>query len=275
MIPFRADLHCHSTFSDGTDSPEQLILLAAELGLRGLSITDHDTIAFYEKENFQRQKSLFLLPGVEFSAMSRREPVHILAYGFSIDSESIKALCVRHQQRRHERNQRILKNLHNIGINLDLHDITHSLQGSWGRPHIAHELIKKGYVSSIQEAFELYLGEGKTAYDPGESVSVEETIEAIHQGRGKAVLAHPHLIKRSTTIRFLLELPFDGIECYYAKMAPMHEKKWLDIAHKKNWIITGGSDYHGKTKPYSELGSSWVGQETFDLLYNHFKSHSL
>ncbi len=127
-----------------------------------------------------------------------------------------------------------------------------------------------GVVSTIQEAFDRLLGDGKPAFDPGELISVEETIETIKQAHGKAILAHPHLIKRSTTVREMLNMPFDGLEGYYARFGLSQEQKWLHLAHQKGWLITGGSDYHGGTKPHSVLGSSWVGKEIFDYLHTHF-----
>lgn len=271
-LEFKADLHCHSCFSDGTDTPEQLLQKAKEKGLSGLSITDHDTIEAYQTAiEIAKSKNVLLLSGVEFSAHYGQEPIHILGYGYQLTSEAIAALCVRHKVRRKERMIRILEKLRTLNIVIEFDEMG-AFQGSIGRPHVAHILLKKGIVSSIQEAFERYLGEGKPAYDPGEPLTVEETIEAIHQGKGFAILAHPQLLKRSTTIRVMLQMPFDGLEGYYARFGPNQEKKWLDLAHQKGWLITGGSDYHGETKPHSLLGSAWVGKETFDILYNHFLS---
>jgi predicted metal-dependent phosphoesterase TrpH len=273
MTPeFRADLHCHTCFSDGTDTPQQLIQLSIQQGFSGLSITDHDTIAAYEQAiEYARTQNFALLSGVEFSATYRNEPVHILGYAFQLRSEAIDALCKKHQRRRSERNRRILQKLQALNITITMEELENTgFQGSLGRPHIAHVLLTRGIVSSIQEAFEVYLAEGKVAYDPGEPISVEETIETIHRGKGFAVLAHPHLLKRSTTIKAMLNMPFDGLECYYARFKLDQEKKWIDLAQQRKWLITGGSDYHGSTKPYSVFGSSWVGKEVFEKLYTHF-----
>jgi len=271
-MTFRADLHCHSCFSDGTQTPGELIQLAIDIQLSGLSITDHDTIASYaEALEIAKQRSFPLLGGVEFSAFYREEPVHILGYAYCLQSGAIESLCERHKQRRKKRNEKILEKLRLLGISIDPEEVMgENFKGSFGRPHIAHVLFRRGIVHSIQQAFEVYIGEGKPAYVTGEPISVEETIELIHQGGGKAILAHPHLIKRSTTVREMLKMPFDGLECYYARFTLSQQKKWVDIAQQKKWLMTGGSDYHGATKPHSVLGSSWVGKETFDFLYNHF-----
>lgn len=271
MNEFRADLHCHSTFSDGTDTPEELIGLALKQGLLGLSITDHDTIDAYQGETLaQAQKNnLLLLPGVELSATYRGDPVHVLGYGYSLKSPELHDFCKRHYLRRWNRLKAILKNLKKLGIVIEEEEL---LKGprSIGRPHLANILIERGVVRSVKEAFDKFLGEGKAAYSAGEPISVEETIEVIHKAKGKAILAHPHLIKKTTTIRAVLNMPLDGIEAYYARLAPAQEKEWVEKGTKKGWIITGGSDYHGATKPNNILGSSWVGKETFEGLYAHY-----
>jgi predicted metal-dependent phosphoesterase TrpH len=267
---FRADLHSHSNYSDGSDTPQQLLLLAQKMGLRGLSITDHDTIEAYKESSLLATQNPLLLPGVEFSAECRGESVHILGYAFLLESDTISSLCRRHKERREERVLKMIERLRGLGIRLEIEEIQAATQGTWGRPHIAAALMRKGIVRSLQEAFDTYLGEGKPAYVLGETITVEETLEVIRQGKGKAVLAHPHLIKRSTTIRTLLKMPFDGLECYYSRLSPGAEKKWIDLARQRNWIITGGSDYHGLAKPHNALGTSWVGQQTFELLYNHY-----
>lgn len=273
-LDFRADLHCHSSFSDGTDTPTKLIELAIASGLCGLSITDHDTFAGYnEAFAAAKSKEFPLLNGIEFSASYAQEPVHILGYAYHMQSDAIASLCVRHTERREQRNLKILEKLKRLGIVIEPCELLH--QGTWGRPHIAHALVTRGLVKSIQGAFEVYLAEGKIAYDPGEPISVEKTIETIHQAGGKAVLAHPHLLKRSTTIRAMLKMPFDGLECYYARFPLAQEKKWIDLAQQRKWLITGGSDYHGSIKPRNALGSSWVPRETFELLYTHFLENNL
>ena len=134
-------------------------------------------------------------------------------------------------------------------------------------------LLKRRLVSSVREAFVRYLGEGKPAFYSGKKVTVEETIDVIHQGGGKAVIAHPHLITRNRTIREILQMPFDGIEGFYAQMSCDREKKWITLGKEKGWLITGGSDFHGNMKPANSLGSSCVDKSTFDILYDHYLSH--
>jgi len=266
----RADLHVHSHYSDGTATPKELMEEAKALGLGGLSITDHDSIAAYEEAlALAKTYEMQVISGVEFSTLHEGESVHILGYSFSLQDPGILALCKRHKERRHKRNLQILANLEALGISLDRAQFS-DIEKTWGRPHIAEALIQKGVVSSIQEAFDIYLAEGKKAYDPGESISAEETIAVIHQAGGFAILAHPHLIKKQRLVKSLLRLDFDGLEGYYARLPKKQEARWLALATERGWLITGGSDYHGTIKPYSKLGSSWVDEETFQLLYQRF-----
>jgi predicted metal-dependent phosphoesterase TrpH len=274
---FRADLHCHTTCSDGTATPTEIVELAIKAGLQGLSITDHDTIEAY-KEIFPlaQEKSLEIIPGVEFSASLNQKNVHILAYAFSLKSPIISDFCKRHHERRLKRNQLILDQLTSQGMPLTLEEVypeALNSQKSLGRPHIALAMVKKGYTPTIERAFQEYIGEGKSCYVSGQSFSVEETIEIIHQANGLAVIAHPHLIENIQTVKTLLDLNFDGIEGYYGRFPRGKEERWIKIGNHRKWIVTGGSDFHGTIKPNLPLGCSWVNQETFLILQNHYKNN--
>ncbi len=258
---FRADLHSHTTCSDGSMTPVELVRLAREVGLSALSITDHDTIAAYETAILEAEASgLELLPGVEFSCDQEGTSVHILGYGYRLDAESILDFCLLHKKRREERNRLILGKLRRIHMPIDEEEL---IGGSIGRPHIAQLMVEKKYVRNFKEAFDGFLGEERCCYVVGQTFSVAEGIDRIHQGGGKAFLAHPHLLSKSETVRDLLKLPFDGIECYYARCSPNQEKRFLKIAKEKGLLVSGGSDFHGIAKPYIPLGSSWVDEETF------------
>jgi predicted metal-dependent phosphoesterase TrpH len=270
---FRADLHCHTTCSDGTVTPEEIIQVALDKRLQGLSITDHDTIEAYRTAfPIAQAKGLKLISGVELSATHRQTSVHVLAYSFALSSPLIRSFCQRHHQRRQERNQRILDLLTQHGMPLTAEDLSASPH-SIGRPHIALAMQKKGYVSTMQQAFHDYIGEGKPCYARGEAVSVEETLDIIHRARGLAVIAHPHLIENVGIVKDLLEMNFDGIEGYYGRFLPSEHERWLKIGARKGWVITGGSDFHGSIKPMLPLGCSWVNEETFKVLQCHFQEN--
>lgn len=265
---FRADLHTHSNLSDGTLSPQELLLLAKESGLSGMSITDHDTIEAYRTApHIAQELALKLGTGVEFSSQFRKISVHVLCYDFDLKSYAIHTLCERHQQRRKERNQKILEKLSRLKMPLDEQELLLLGKHSVGRPHIAQLMVQKGYVTSISQAFQLYLSDAGPCYDPGDCITTEETLQIIHQGGGKAFLAHPYLIKHGRMIKELLKLPFDGIECYYGRLVYDQTKKWVDLAKERKLLISGGSDFHGATKEYTSLGSSWVDEETFHQIF--------
>ncbi|SCA58408.1 5'-3' exoribonuclease [Chlamydiales bacterium SCGC AB-751-O23] len=267
---FRADLHCHSTCSDGSSSPEELVFLAKKRGLKGLSITDHDTIDAYSKiHEAVEQTGLEIITGVEFSAFHQGKSVHVLAYGFRLDDPCIIALCKRHEKRRKSRILKMLDKLQELGINIsekELFESAGSNVSSIGRPHIANVLIQKGKASSVKDAFQKFLGNGKKAFVAGDQISVVDTLQAIHQAKALAVIAHPHLIFERSLFNSLLSLNFDGLEVFYANMPRSKEANFYDIATKKKWLMTGGSDFHGENKPEIQLGASYVKEEGFRSL---------
>ncbi len=268
-MSFRADLHCHTTCSDGTTSPEELISIAKEIGLSGISITDHDCITAYKTAIPAAKKAgIWLGSGIEFSSVDEGVSVHVLGYDFDLESPALNALCAKHIKRRKQRNQKILEKLARKGIKVEVEE---SETDPIGRPHIALALVEKGYVGSIREAFKRFIGDGGPCFDPGEPVTTDETLEVIHKAGGKAFIAHPHLMKAQRHIAKLLEKPFDGIECYYSKCDPNQERRWVNKAKEKGLLISGGSDFHGTIKPGIPLGCSWVGQEGFEEIFETHK----
>lgn len=266
---FRADLHCHSVFSDGVLTPEQLIAKAKDIGLSGLSITDHDSIdAYAHAPQIAREKQILLGSGAEFSCAYENLNVHILAYDFDIHNATLKEFCENHRERRRERNHIILEKLKRHHMVLDEQELNR-MGHMIGRPHIAKLMVQKGYVGSVREAFHLYIGDLKSCYHRGSGFSIEETLKLIHEAKGKAFLAHPHLLRSSTMIRDLLRMPFDGIECYYARIPPDQEKKWIKAAKEKNLLMSGGSDFHGEDSDHNRLGSSWVSEDNFYKIFQH------
>ncbi len=279
MNAFRADIHCHSDCSDGSDSPFQLVELAIAAGLQGLSITDHDTTEAYTPELFEKAKNgnLQLLSGIELSTEFFLQSVHVLGYGIDHESSSLRKFLDELQRRRTARNRMILDNLARKKIPIseeELFAFAARLEGkkTIGRPHIAALMVQKGYVASWQQAFDGYLKQGASCYAAGVKFSPLEAIHQIRQAGGKAVLAHPHFLRKGHTLREILALPFDGIECHYARLPKTQELPWLELAEKKGWIATGGSDYHGTFKPNLSLGCSWVSETVFFKLLPRWKS---
>jgi predicted metal-dependent phosphoesterase TrpH len=247
-----------------------LVDLAIKEGLQGLSITDHDTVDAYAQI---QSPALRLLPGCEFSTVWQEGAVHVLAYGFNPRDPRVLELCVDQQRRRVDRNRAILERLRNY--RMEIREEEMALQTSaWGRPHIAQALVQKGYVGSVREAFQRYLGEGKLCYVPGSRPSTAEMIEWLKQLSAIVVLAHPHLLPSRPWVHELLALPWDGIEAHYAGQSEVACKRFVKMAEKRGWLVTGGSDYHGSVKPQSRLGTSWTDEKVFDHLYNHYQAVS-
>lgn len=275
MNVFRADLHCHSTCSDGSLSPVELVALAKKSGLSGLSITDHDSVEAYASATDAAAKNgVELISGVEFTTSHHGMTVHVLAYGFNVDHPAIKDLCSHHLERRRMRAREILEKLSDHGMPIE-EDFFVTHDGLIGRPHIAAAMVEKGYVETTDQAFRQFLGDGKICYVQGkDAVSTDETLKIIHQANAFAVIAHPHLVKNRYVILDLLKMDFDGIEGYYAKFFPNKEEQWVKIGQEKGWLITGGSDFHGVAKPKIPLGASWVGLEVFEVLKSRYRENS-
>jgi predicted metal-dependent phosphoesterase TrpH len=263
------DLHVHSQCSDGTDSPFTLLDKIKEIGFQGISITDHDTIDAYTEELFEYAKKLEvdLLPGVEFSSHYDGNGVHILGYFFDRKNQALIDFCKEHHVRRRKRNEIILKLLERHGMKISIEELYMGQDKSIGRPHIAKILVDKGYAESIGDVFQRWIGDGKPCFERGIVFSIQKTIEVIRKAKGKAVLAHPILLKRHSLIRQVLkEAPFDGIEAYYARFSEKQNQEMVKIGEKGRFIMTGGSDYHGENKPLNKLGSAYTTPEVVGRL---------
>ena len=279
-MSFKVDMHVHSYLSDGTKSPFEILELAKNLNLSGLSITDHDTIEAYTPELFELANKLeiILIPGVEISSESFAQGVHILGYNFDIDNSSFRDFLKKVQEKRHQRNLMILKNLSNkkMPITVDeLFDFAKKTLGvsqtTVGRPHIAQLMVEKGYTKTIQDSFDLYLNDKGSCFVQGFKFPSKTVIEEIHKANGIASIAHPNIIKNPKVISKLIEEKVDAIEVYYAKLYLHIEERYKRIAEKNSLLITAGSDYHGDIKPFISLGCSWVDKEAFNKIISKKK----
>ena len=270
-----ADCHCHTHCSDGALSVEALLNLAHSLGLTGLSITDHDTLDAYPTAlPLAKSLGISLVSGIELSAQHRNASIHVLGYAFDLHHPALIALCEAQQNSRSERNRLIIAKLNQLKFDITLEELEAAFPfRSLGRPHMAHLLVKKGYVPSIKLAFERYLGDKKRCYVGGFDLSVPKAIDIIREAGGFAVLAHPYVIKQRRILNELLEMPFDGIEVYYGTMHRGREQPFLAHANAQQWIVTGGSDFHGEHKSYPKLGTSFAPPETFSCFEKQFMKH--
>lgn len=256
----RIDLHTHSNCSDGSLSPRQLLDLFKQYDVRVLALTDHDTIdGLEEARAYGRQIGLQVVNGVELSIdypLPGRGHLHLLGLFIDVTSAALHQALDHLRLARQHRGKQIVEKLQLIGVDIsqqELDDIASG--GSVGRPHIAHLLVQKGYVTSVAQAFREYLSKGQPAYVPKEKLKIEPAIEVIHQAGGLAVLAHPISLGYNNYPRFgqeilkLQALGLDGIEAYY----PSHDRyftRWLlDFAAQHDLAVSGGSDFHGDAKP--------------------------
>lgn len=256
------DLHTHSTASDGTFPPREVLRLAKERRLKALALTDHDTIAGLPEAVAAGQEfGIEVIPGVEISAKHPQGSMHILGYFLDYENDRLAQRLAVLQQARKDRNPRIIAKLNQLGIPLTMEQVERiSGGGQVGRPHIARALYQGGFVRSLQEAFDIYLGNNGRAYVSKFRFSPDEAIAMIRDARGIPVLAHPFTLglETSETLRPLLKelmaLGLAGIECYYPEHSSGQEGLYLFLARELGLLITGGSDFHGDNKPEVNLG---------------------
>jgi len=254
---YRADLHTHSTASDGQYSPGELVRLAKERGIEVLALTDHDTIDGVEAAvEAGRKAGVHVLRGVELSA-EEYPNLHILGYNFLSRPPVLCELCGRLKAERNRRKYRIRDFLLEKGVDIPLTEVEAAAAGGViGRPHFAQVMLRHGYVSSRKEAFDRYLDTKEyQAYDKGRKPSAQVCIETIRKAGGKVSLAHPYQIvlgdrNLENLVRKLVEYGLDAIECYYPKHTPEQQAEYLHYTEKYGLHVTGGSDFHGeKNKP--------------------------
>ncbi|MCK9442920.1 MAG: PHP domain-containing protein [Tissierellaceae bacterium] len=246
----RFDLHVHTNQSDGLLSPEEVVDLAIQKKLDGIAITDHDTISGIAPAiNHGRKYGGFtVIPGIEFGCIHDDEEVHILGYFIDIHNKFINKLTARLRESRVKRGIAMTNKLIELGLNISMEDVREFSSDNYiGRPHIARALIKRGYVENVQEAFEKYLGLGKPGYIDRYKLSIEETILAIKNSGGIAVLAHPGILKNRDITYYCIEKGIDGIECIQSKHTDSDIDYFKTIVNDFGLIATGGSDFHGDT----------------------------
>lgn len=260
---FTADLHTHSTASDGQYTPTQLVGLAKDRGLQLLALTDHDTLDGVEEAVKAGERlGLKVLRGIEIGA-AEYENLHILGYNVSSEATELTELCRKFKAGRDERSFRILNYLHENGFELTLEEVEALAGGSIiGRPHFAQAMVRRGYVSSNREAFDCWL-DTEDYHQKVKRFKAEAKLclEAIKAADGKASLAHPYQVgledgALEELVAQLKENGLDAIECYYPRHTPEQTAFYLRLAKKYNLHITGGSDFHGeKVKPDIQLAA--------------------
>ena len=258
------DLHSHSTVSDGTDSPEHVIEMSRAAGLAALALTDHDTLEHVAvAQAAARTCGVRFVPGCEISCeLEGRAPgtMHLLVYFIDDGVGPLQDRLDELQAGRNERNEKIVAALRAHGIEVTIDDVhAKAGPGSVGRPHVARVLMEKGYVSSIQEAFDVWLARGRPAYYERPRLTPETAIELAHQSGGVCSIAHPATLGLDgeyveAFIGVLTDTGLDALECEYGAYTLEERSAWRVLAERHGLALTGGSDYHGENKPGLALG---------------------
>jgi hypothetical protein len=252
------DLHLHTHFSDGYFSPKETIDLAKERGLAAIAVTDHDTFAAIDEAR-KYAEGIEFISGVELSCFYQEMDFHLLAY-FVDHTYAPLAKKVRfYQDERLKRGVLIVDKLNELGIDLKMETVKKmALQAAIGRVHVADALLKEEYVQTFDEAFSRYLGYHAPAYVPKTFFDPSEAIDLVHNAGGIAVIAHPGSTRRDDAIAHFKEIGLDGIEVYHSKHTPSQVRHYKQIAARYGLLISGGSDWHGRNDPRSELGGQRV-----------------
>lgn len=258
----RVDFHVHSTASDGTNSPQELIRIGLNKGIEYFSITDHDTVdgvksLLDSQEIFPNELSF--VTGVEISA-EFPTTLHLLGYNFDISDKNLNDILKNLQEYRQQRNNQMIQNMKNYGFDITLEELQQEAGKELiGRPHFANLMVQKKYVKDKQEAFDKYLKKGATLYLDKKRLEPEQAIKLIKEAGGIVVLAHPYQTKvygkdLEKLISDLKAMGLDGIEVYYSSHTKAMVQEYKQLAKKYELIMTAGSDYHGENKVGIELG---------------------
>lgn len=276
------DLHVHSTASDGTLTPSEILAMGVRLGLKAIAITDHDTLAGSAAAISQGIPStLQFLTGIEISAAAppgfqSDGSIHILGYGFDLGNARLASLLDGLRTAREDRNPKIISRLNALGMDLHADELRPIVgSGVAGRPHIAQLMVKKGLADSIDDAFDRFLSKGRPGYVGKYRVPMADAIGAINDAGGIAVLAHPYLndLKGDDAfepfLQALISMGLGGIEAIYPDHPETATTEYCRLARKHDLVITGGTDFHGEVTPGIQLGT---GEGSFHVPYSIYET---
>ena len=263
------DLHVHTTASDGTDSPERVVKLALQLGMEAVAITDHDVLeGILPAQKAAKDRNIDIVPGVELSTVHMNREIHILGYYMDLEDKRFLEYLAVFRNARVDRIIEMVNKLMGMGINISQERVfTIAGGGAVGRPHLAEALLETGVVSTINEAFEKYIGSGGSAYVPRFKFSPTDAVKLILSAKGVPVLAHPGLDGSVSSIADLVAAGLQGIEVYHPSHDLAQVSIYSDLARIHGLIVTGGSDYHGvQNYDRSPLGSVTVTYKAVEKL---------
>src|SRR5712692_138875 len=261
------DLHAHTTASDGSLTPTELVALARETGLSALGVTDHDTVAgLAEATEAAGGAGLELVPGVELSVDYPRGQFHLLGYFVDFTRGLLLERLLYLQDYRFRRNEKMVELMQQHGLPITMEDIAREAGGKViGRPHMALAMMRKGIVGSTQEAFDRYLADGRPCHLPKVKLLPAEAIALLHSAGAVTILAHPKYLQIPDPAELRAELAsfkeqgLDGIEVFYSQHTEAETALYREMAGELEFAISGGSDFHGRSKPTVKLGVVYQG----------------
>lgn len=276
------DLHSHTTESDGSLTPAELVQLAKAIGLDGLAITDHDTFKGYQiAAPYAREMGIELLCGIELNTRfpPRDRSIHMLAYfPAGVPAGDFTDWLTEQQLERRNRNQKLVHALQGQGIDITLEEVERRGRSLAGRPHFATILVEKGYAADHEQAFERFIGEDAPAFVERQSISTEGAIRTVRASGGIPVIAHPVRLNlgrdaERSFLKTLKEAGLMGLEIYHSEHPPTLQEHYRMLAEELELLPTGGSDFHGKAKPNIRLGTGLnsnirVPKQFFEELVN-------
>jgi predicted metal-dependent phosphoesterase TrpH len=265
-----ADLHLHTQFSDGTFTPEELVLRAQKAGIACIALTDHDTVEGCARAAAAcANVKMEFISGAELTAEHEDTEVHILGYFLDTKNQVLLGRIAKFQIVRQHRINEMCDALNKLGIPLKAESVFALANcKSPGRPHVARALVKEKLIGNLDEAFEKYLKKGRPAWVPKTKMSALEGVELIHQAGGLAVMAHPGLNRTDEIIPDLVDAGLDGIECFHTKHSTVMAERYLEIAEKYGLLVTGGSDCHGFSKNKPLIGTMKLPYEHVERLFS-------
>jgi predicted metal-dependent phosphoesterase TrpH len=269
----KIDLHTHSTYSDGTDKPSELINKALAAGITIIGLTDHDSISGWQEATNSLRPGISLVPGAEISCQtSDGISVHILGLLFDSSNSELMNELEKTRENRHGRMEKIIARINEAGIDITMNDVLAQLSdgATLGRPHLADALVKKGVVASRDEAFTQMLHNNSKYYVSHYSPTPEAAIALIKAAGGVSVIAHPMASHRGRTISLetfgsLIDSGLDGIEVDHRDHSPDEKQQLIALANGSNLVMTGASDYHGNGK-LNSLGEYTTNPDQWERL---------
>lgn len=273
------DLHLHTTCSDGSLTPAEVVAYALTRKVAAIAVTDHDSVAGNEEAvRLGRERGLPVVPGVEISSHWNGVTFHLLGYGLTRLTDHVRQAFDFLVESRAQRNPRMIERLQALGVDISLEEVlAEAGESVVGRPHFARVLLRKRAVGSMQEAFDRYLGRGAAAYVNKERLTPAQSAELIREAGGVMVLAHPGILEEERpgalpmVLEHLLTLGLAGIEVHYSRHTPDQTARYGELARRHGLLVTGGSDFHRPGEGGPDLGTGYGRLHVPDSCYRDLR----